>query len=261
MNQLDYKSLLDAGVHFGHLAKKWNPKMASYIFMKHNGIHIIDLKQTMSSMQQVAMQLKSMVQTGKKILFVATKKQAKGYVEKVAKELSMPYVTERWLGGMLTNFVTIRKLLKRMSSIDKTMQSVAYKSLAKKEQLVIAREQNKLMKILQGLSNVTRFPSALFVVDVVKEHIAVKEARKLGIPVFALVDTNADPDSVDFMIPCNDDASRSIELVVNYMACAIREGIEAYKQEKAKNAKEVLEKDNSMQDNKPSVKSTMSHKK
>ncbi|WP_260214914.1 30S ribosomal protein S2, partial [Candidatus Cardinium hertigii] len=198
MIKLEHKTLLDAGVHFGHLTKKWHPKMAPFIFMKQSGIHIIDLNKTISSMEEVALQLHALARAGKKILFVATKKQAKVSVEKAAKDLAMPYVTERWLGGTLTNFVTIRKLLKRMFSIEKNIHTAAYKNLAKKEQLVIMREQAKLNRILQGLSNVTRLPSALFVVDINKEHIAVKEARKLGIPVFALADTNTNPDAVDF---------------------------------------------------------------
>ncbi|TDG93283.1 30S ribosomal protein S2 [Cardinium endosymbiont of Culicoides punctatus] len=233
MIKLEHKTLLDAGVHFGHLTRKWNPKMAPFIFMKQNGIHIIDLNQTITSMQEVALQLNAIARTGKKILFVATKKQAKVVVEKVAKDLAMPYVTERWLGGTLTNFVTIRKLLKRMSVIEKNIHSAAYKNLAKKEQLVIAREQKKLNRILQGLANVTRLPSALFVIDVNKEHIAIQEARKLGIPVFALTDTNTDPDLVDYSIPGNDDSFRSIDIIVDYMAHAIKEGLELYKKEKA----------------------------
>ncbi|MBX9890208.1 MAG: 30S ribosomal protein S2 [Amoebophilaceae bacterium] len=232
MIKLEHKTLLDAGVHFGHLAKKWNPKMAPFIFMKQNGIHIIDLNKTISSMEEAAWQLSGMARLGKKILFVATKKQIKGSVERVAKELGMPYVTERWLGGTLTNFLTIRKLLKRMSSIDKTMQSVAYKGLAKKEQLVIFREQVKLNKVLSGLSNVTRLPSALFVIDINKERIAVREAQKLGIPVFALADTNVDPDLVDCLIPGNDDSFRSVDLIVRYVADAIKEGMEIYKKDK-----------------------------
>lgn len=233
MIKLEHKALLNAGVHFGHLTRKWNPKMAPFIFMKQNGIHIIDLNKTITSMQEVALQLNAIARAGKKILFVATKKQAKVAVEKAAKDLAMPYVTERWLGGTLTNFVTIRKLLKRMTSMEKNMHSASYKNLAKKEQLVIAREQGKLSRILQGLANVTRLPSALFIIDINKEHIAVKEARKLGIPVFALVDTNTDPDSVDFPIPGNDDSFRSVDIIVDYIATAIKEGVEAYKKEKA----------------------------
>lgn len=250
MRQLEHKDLLDAGVHFGHLTRKWNPKMAPFIFMKQNGIHIIDLNKTLVALQEMALQLRTMASLGKKILFVATKKQAKESVEKVATGLGMPYVTERWLGGTLTNFATIRKLLKRMSSIDKSMHTTAYKSLAKKEQLVVAREQAKLTKNLQGLANVTRLPSALFVVDINKEHIAVKEAKKLGIPVFALVDTNTNPDAVDFCIPGNDDAFRSIDLLVRYLADAIKEGLEIYKKEKAETASRTaapLEKESAVE--------------
>ncbi|AXI24457.1 ribosomal protein uS2 [Cardinium endosymbiont of Sogatella furcifera] len=236
MIKLEFKALLDAGVHFGHLTRKWNPKMAPFIFMKQNGIHIIDLNKTITCMQGAALQLNAMAQAGKKILFVATKKQIKASVEQTAKDLGMPYVTERWLGGTLTNFVNTRKLLKRMLSIEKNMQMAAYKSLAKKERLIIAREQEKLNRILQGLANVTRLPSALFVIDIKEEHIAVEEARKLGIPIFALVDTNTNPDMVDFPIPGNDDAFRSVDIVVRYLATAIKEGIASYKKEKAETA-------------------------
>lgn len=236
MIKLEFKALLDAGVHFGHLTRKWNPKMAPFIFMKQNGIHIIDLNKTITSMQEAALHLNAMAQAGKKILFVATKKQIKASVEQTAKDLGMPYVTERWLGGTLTNFVNTRKLLKRMLAIEKNMHTAAYKSLAKKERLVIAREQEKLSRILQGLANVTRLPSALFVIDIKEEHIAVEEARKLGIPVFALVDTNANPDMVDFPIPGNDDAFRSVDIVVRYLSGAIKEGIASYKKEKAETA-------------------------
>ncbi|TSJ81437.1 30S ribosomal protein S2 [Cardinium endosymbiont of Dermatophagoides farinae] len=236
MIKLEFKTLLDAGVHFGHLTRKWNPKMAPFIFMKQNGIHIIDLNKTITCMEGAALQLNAMAQAGKKILFVATKKQIKASVEQTAKDLGMPYVTERWLGGTLTNFVNTRKLLKRMLSIEKNMHTAGYKNLAKKERLVIAREQEKLNRILQGLANVTRLPSALFVIDIKEEHIAVEEARKLGIPVFALVDTNANPDMVDFPIPGNDDAFRSVDIVVRYLASAIKEGIASYKKEKAETA-------------------------
>lgn len=234
MMQLEFKALLDAGVHFGHLTRKWHPKMAPFIFMKQNGIHIIDLHKTIDCMQRASLQLNAMAQAGKKILFVATKKQIKSFVEQTAKDLDMPYVTERWLGGTLTNFLNTRKLLRRMLAIEKNMHTFAYKSLAKKERLVIAREQEKLTRILQGLVNVTRLPSALFVIDIKEEHIAVKEARKLGIPVFALVDTNTNPDIVDFPIPGNDDACRSVDIVVRYLADAIKEGVESYKKEKQK---------------------------
>lgn len=233
MIKLEFKELLNAGVHFGHLTRKWNPKMAPFIFMKENGIHIIDLNKTISCMQDAALQLNAMAQAGKKILFVGTKKQIKASVEQVAKDLGMPYVTERWLGGTLTNFSNTRKLLKRMLTIEKSMHTSAYKNLAKKERLFIAREQEKLNRILQGLANVTRLPSALFVVDIKEEHIAVEEARKLGIPVFALVDTNTNPDKVDFPIPGNDDAFRSVDIVVRSLALSIKDGITAYKKEKA----------------------------
>lgn len=241
MIQLEFKALLDAGVHFGHLTRKWHPKMAPFIFMKQNGIHIIDLNKTMACMKEAALQLNAMAQAGKKILFVATKKQIKASVEETAKALGMPYVTERWLGGTLTNFVNTRKLLKRMLAIEKNMQTAAYKSLAKKERLVIAREQEKLSRILQGLAGVTRLPSALLVIDIKQEHIAVEEARKLGIPVFALVDTNTNPDIVDFPIPGNDDACRSVDMVVRHLAGAIKAGIESYKQEKAEAAPKTEE--------------------
>ncbi|CAH2559812.1 30S ribosomal protein S2 [Cardinium endosymbiont of Oedothorax gibbosus] len=236
MIKLEFKALLDAGVHFGHLTRKWHPKMAPFIFMKQNGIHIIDLNQTITCMQEAALQLNAMAQAGKKILFVATKKQIKASAEQAAQDLGMPYVTERWLGGTLTNFVNTRKLLKRMLSIEKNMHMAAYKNLAKKERLVIAREQEKLNRILKGLANVTRLPSALFVIDIKEEHIAVEEARKLGIPVFALVDTNTNPDIVDFPIPGNDDAFRSVDIVVRYLAEAIKEGIASYRKEKAETA-------------------------
>ncbi len=236
MIKLEFKSLLDAGVHFGHLTRKWHPKMAPFIFMKQNGIHIININKTIACMEEAALHLNAMAQAGKKILFVGTKKQIKASVEQAAKNLGMPYVTERWLGGTLTNFVNTRKLLKRMLSIEKNMHMPAYKSLAKKERLVIAREQEKLNRILQGLANVTRLPSALFVIDIKEEHIAVEEARKLGIPIFALVDTNANPDIVDFPIPGNDDAFRSVDMVVRYLAAAVQEGVAAYKKEKAETA-------------------------
>ncbi len=251
MIKLEFKTLLDAGVHFGHLTRKWNPKMAPFIFMKQNGIHIIDLNKTIACMEGAALQLNAMAQAGKKILFVATKKQIKASVEQTAKDLGMPYVTERWLGGTLTNFVNTRKLLKRMLAIEKNMHTIAYKNLAKKERLVIAREQEKLNRILQGLAGVTRLPSALFVIDIKEEHIAVEEARKLGIPVFALVDTNANPDVIDFPIPGNDDAFRSVDIVVRYLANAIKEGIAAYKKEKAEAIPKKEEEPASNAANKP----------
>ncbi|AWN82275.1 30S ribosomal protein S2 [Candidatus Cardinium hertigii] len=239
MIQLEHKTLLEAGVHFGHLTRKWNPKMAPFIFMKQNGIHIVDLNKTIAAMQEAIPHLYAIARAGKKILFVATKKQAKVSVGKIANELGMPYVAERWLGGTLTNFLTIRKLLKRMSTLEKNMHTTYYKNLAKKERLVIAREQEKLKRLLQGLSNITRLPAALFVIDINKEHIAVKEARKLGIPIFALTDTNTNPTLVDFAIPGNDDAFRSIDLIVRYVGDAIKEGIEAYKKDKLEAAAKI----------------------
>lgn len=226
MITLKHKDLLDAGVHFGHLTSKWHPNMAPFIFMERNGIHIVDLNKTLLQLQKVTLALKAIASAGKRILFVATKTQAKGVVEQEAKRLGMPYVTERWLGGTLTNFATIRRLLKKMSSFDKLIKDTAYQNMAKKEQLMITREKAKLERLLQGIADTTRLPAALFIVDIKKEHIAVKEAQKLGIPVFALTDTNTDPTWVDYPIPSNDDASRSIELIIKAIGSAIEEGLE-----------------------------------
>ena len=226
MITLQHKDLLDAGVHFGHLTSKWHPNMAPFIFMERNGIHIIDLNKTLLQLREATHALKAVASAGKRILFVATKKQAKGVVEQEAKRLGMPYVTERWLGGTLTNFATIRKLLKKMASFDKLMKDTAYQNLAKKEQLMIAREKGKLERLLQGIADTTRLPAALFIVDIKKERIAVKEAQKLGIPVFAITDTNTNPEWVDYPIPSNDDASRSVELIVRAVGSAIEEGLE-----------------------------------
>ena len=236
MIKLEHKKLLDAGVHFGHLTKKWCPSMAPFIFMKRDGIHIIDLHKTSEHLYAAAMQLNVMASSGKKILFVATQKQAKGCVAEIAKGLGMPYMTERWLGGTLTNFATIRKLLKKISSIDKMTQSAAYKSLAKKEKLMITREQEKLNRILQGIVTITRLPAALFIVDINREHIAVKEAQKLGIPIFGITDTNTNPDLIDYPIPGNDDALRSVEVVMRYIGDAIKQGLDVYKKEALANA-------------------------
>ena len=224
MITLQHKDLLNARVHFGHLTSKWHPNMAPFIFMERHGIHIIDLKKTLLQLQEAAHALKAIASAGKRILFVATKKQAKGVVEQEAKRLGMPYITERWLGGTLTNFATIRKLLKKMSSFDKLIKDTAYQNMAKKEQLMIAREKAKLERLLKGIADTTRMPAALFIVDIKKEHIAVKEARKLGIPVFALTDTNTDPTQVDYPIPSNDDASHAIELIIKAIGSAIEEG-------------------------------------
>ena len=210
---VEYKELLDAGVHFGHLTRKWNPKMAPYIFMEKNGIHLIDLNKTVGCLEEASAAIKNVVRSGRKILFVATKKQAKEIVAEEARRLKMPYTTERWLGGMLTNFATVRKSLKKMTSIDKLMKDEAYLNLAKKERLMITREREKLERILGGIAELTRLPAALFVVDAKKEHIAIKEAKKLNIPVFAIVDTNSDPTVADFPIPANDDAYKSVAII------------------------------------------------
>ena len=234
MPRTNFDDLLKAGVHFGHLKRKWNPHMAPYIFMERNGIHIIDLYKTQAKIDEAAAALKQIAHSGKKVLFVATKKQAKDVVSEVVKNVNMPYVTERWPGGMLTNFATIRKAVRKMSAIDRQMASSNYKNLSKREKLQIERERAKLEKNLGSISELNRLPSALFVVDIIKEHIAVAEAKKLGIPTFAIVDTNADPNQVDFPIPANDDAAKSIELIVKAMCDAIQEGLDERKLDKEK---------------------------
>ena len=232
MEKLEYKDLLNAGVHFGHLTRKWNPKIAPYVFMEKNGIHIIDLNKTLVSLDEAANAMKSIVKSGRKIMFVATKKQAQEVVSEEAKRLRMPYVTDRWLGGMMTNFATIRKSLRKMSSIDKMMKEEAYQNLAKRERLMLTREREKLEKVLGGIADLTRLPSALFVVDIKREHIAVKEAKKLNIPVIGIVDTNSDPNEVQYPIPANDDAYKSIALIVKYMGKAVEEALVERKQQK-----------------------------
>ncbi len=231
-DKLEYKDLLDAGVHFGHLTRKWDPKMAPYIFMEKNGIHVIDLNKTIECLDKASYALKNIVKSGRKVLFVATKKQAQDVVTEEAKRLNMPFVTDRWLGGMLTNFATIRKSLKKMSSIDKLMKDEAYLNLAKRERLMISREKEKLERVLGGISDLNRLPAALFVIDVKREHIAVKEAQKLNIPVFAMVDTNSDPTGVDFPIPANDDAFKSISLISGYIGKQIEEALMERKKDK-----------------------------
>ncbi|MCM1036344.1 MAG: 30S ribosomal protein S2 [Bacteroides sp.] len=227
-----FDQLLEAGCHFGHLKRKWNPAMAPYIFMERNGIHIIDLYKTAAKLDEAAAALKSIAKSGKKVLFVATKKQAKQVVAELAQSVGMPYVIERWPGGMLTNFPTIRKAVKKMTSIDKMTKDGTFDNLSKRERLQISRQRAKLEKTLGSIADLNRLPSALFVVDVLKEHIAVAEANRLGIPVFAMVDTNSDPNNIDFVIPANDDASKSIELVVGTIAAAMQEGLEERKVEK-----------------------------
>lgn len=232
MSKIEYKDLLDAGVHFGHLTRKWDPRMAPYIFMEKNGIHIIDLNKTLACLEEASNAIKQIVRSGKKIMFVATKKQAKDLVTAEAQRLNMPYVTERWLGGMLTNFATIRKSLKKMSSLEKLMKEDGYKNLAKKERLMVSRQKEKMETILGGIADLSRLPAALFVVDIKREHIAIAEAQKLGIPVFALVDTNSNPNEVDFPIPANDDAFKSVSLLVKAFGAAIEEGLSERKKDK-----------------------------
>ena len=234
MPRTNFQELLDAGVHFGHLKRKWNPNMAPYIFMEKNGIHIIDLQKTAVKIDDAANAIKQIAKSGRKILFVATKKQAKEIVADTVGNVNMPYVVERWPGGMLTNFPTIRKAVKKMISIDKMMKDSSWDNLSKREKLQITRQRAKLEKVLGSIADLTRLPAALFVVDVLKEKIAVREAQKLGIPVFAMVDTNSDPSDIDFVIPANDDAAKSISLVIVLMCKAVAEGLEERKAEKDK---------------------------
>jgi small subunit ribosomal protein S2 len=231
--KLTTQALMDAGVHFGHLTRKWNPKMAEYIFMENNGIHIIDLNKTVKCLDEAVFALKNIIRSGRKVMFVATKKQAKDIVTQEATRLNMPYVTERWLGGMLTNFATIRKSLKKLSQIEKLMKDeAAYANLTKKEKLMLTREKTKLQKQLGGISDLNRLPAALFVIDVKREHIAVAEAQKLNIPVFAMVDTNSDPSDIDFPIPANDDAFKSISIITGHLGKAIEEALMERKKDK-----------------------------
>ena len=245
MSRTSFDQLLEAGCHFGHLHRKWNPAMKPYIYMERNGIHIIDLHKTVAKIDDAAEALKGIAKQGKKILFVATKKQAKEIVAEKAASVNMPFVSERWAGGMLTNFPTIRKAVKKMTNIDKLMSDGTFDNLSKRELLQVSRQRAKLEKNLGSIADLTRLPSALFVVDVMKEAIAVKEANRLGIPVFAIVDTNSDPNNVDFMIPANDDAKDSVEVILNACCAAIAEGLEERKVEKAdeKAAKEQAEAD------------------
>lgn len=233
MDKPSYKDLLDAGVHFGHLKKKWNPKMAPYIFMERKGIHLIDLNRTIEGMERAANALRQIAKSGRKIMFVATKKQAKANVAEAAKSVGMPYVTERWLGGMMTNFSTIRRSVKKMNNIDKMLADETLDSITKKERLMLTRERAKLEKVLGGIANLNRLPSAVLIVDIQHEHIAVAESHKLGLRTFGLVDTNSDPTQVDYPIPANDDASKSIDIVIKYLTEAIREGLEERRKSKS----------------------------
>lgn len=233
MAQIEYKDLLDAGVHFGHLTRKWDPRMAPYIFMEKNGIHIIDLNKTVAALDEACNAMKGIVRSGRKIMFVATKKQAQEIVSEEARRLKMPYVTDRWQGGMLTNFATIRKSLKKMQTLEKMLKDEeTVKGIAKRERLSRSRDKEKLERVLGGIADLTRLPAALFVVDVKREHIAVSEAHRLGIPVFAMCDTNSNPEDVDFAIPANDDAYKAIALITLAIGKAIEEGLMERKQDK-----------------------------
>lgn len=241
MSKVEFKELLDAGVHFGHLKRKWNPKMAPYIFMERNGIHIIDLHKTAAKLEEASAALSQIAKSGKKIMFVATKKQAKDVVAEKAKSINMPFVTERWPGGMLTNFVTIRKAVRKMAAIDKMGEDGTMAILSKRERLQIARQRQKLEKNLGSIADLTRLPAAIFVVDIMKEHIAIAEAKKLGIPTFAIVDTNSNPSLVDFVIPGNDDATKSIDKLMEIVTAEIAKGLAERKEgkDKAKAEKEA----------------------
>jgi small subunit ribosomal protein S2 len=238
MAKVNVKDLLEAGVHFGHLTRKWNPNMAPYIFMEKNGIHIIDLHKTAVKLEEASDALGKIASSGRKILFVATKKQAKEVVAKHAESVGMPYITERWPGGMLTNFITIRKAVKKMNSIDRMKKDGTFETLSKKERLQVDRQRAKLERDLGSIADMTRIPSAVFIVDTVREHIAVAEAQKLGIPIFAMVDTNTDPREADFPIPANDDASKSIDIILENVTTAIKEGLSQRKAEKDKSKDE-----------------------
>ena len=248
MSKNQVKELVEAGVHFGHLTRKWNPNMSPYIYMERNGIHILNLYKTVAKLDEASQALKKIAASGRKILFVATKKQAKDIVSESSKKINMPYITERWPGGMLTNFVTIRKAVKKMSSIDRMKQDGTFNSLSKKEKLQIGRLRDKLEKNLGSISNMTRLPGAIFIVDILREKIAVKEAQKLNIPIFAMVDTNCDPRGIDYVIPSNDDASKSISKILEHVGAAVLEGLEE------RNSSKEKEEDNSKTEEAPAPK-------
>jgi len=241
MNLPTYQEMLDAGVHFGHLKRKWHPKMAPYIFMEKNDIHIIDLHRTAEKLEVAAQAVKQIVKSGRKIMFVATKKQAKEIIESEARRLGMPFVTERWLGGMLTNFATVRRSIKKMTNMEKMETTADYQNLSKKERLMIGRERDKLKRVLGGIEDLNRLPAALFIIDIKNEHIAVSEAQKLNIPTIAMVDTNSDPGLVDFPIPSNDDATKSIALICGVIMQAIEEGMQERKHLKEEDGGEAAE--------------------
>ena len=226
MEKPSYKEMLDAGVHFGHLKRKWNPKMQPYIFAEHKGIHLIDLNRTSDNLERAANAMRQIAKSGRKIMFVATKKQARDIVHKAALSVGMPFVTERWLGGMMTNFTTVRKSVKKMQNIDSLLHDPNATGITKKERLMMTRERNKIEKVLGGIANLNRLPAAVFLVDIGHEHLALQESKRLGLRTFAMVDTNANPNEVDFAIPANDDASKSISLITNYLIEAIREGLD-----------------------------------
>ena len=232
MTNIEIKELLDAGVHFGHLTRKWDPNMAPYIYGERNGVHIIDLYKTAAKIDEAADALKKIATSGRKILFVATKKQARDIVADAARSVNMPYVTDRWLGGMITNFSTIRRSVKKMHNIEKMLEDGSLTSVTKKERLMLTREHAKLNRVLGGISNLNRLPQALFVIDIHHEHLAIAEAKKLGLKTLAMVDTNSDPNKVDFAIPANDDASKSIKIIADYIAGQIKEGLEERKSAK-----------------------------
>jgi small subunit ribosomal protein S2 len=246
MVKVTFDEMLEAGVHFGHLKRKWNPSMAPYIFMERNGIHIIDLYKTQAKLEEASAAMKQVAKSGRRILFVSTKKQAKDIVSEMAQKINMPYVTERWPGGMLTNFATIRKAIRKMTNIDKLITTNSWKNLSKRERLQVTRERAKLEKNLGSIADMARIPAALFIVDINKEKIAVAEARKLNIPIFAMVDTNTDPNLIDFPIPANDDASKSIALIMNVVGSAVAEGLSERKMAREKSAAEKKAKEDAL---------------
>ena len=238
MEKPTYQQMLEVGVHFGHLRKKWNPKMRPYIFKEHKGVHMIDLNRTSDCIEKAALAIKQIARSGKKIMFVATKKQAREIVASAAKSVNMPYVVDRWLGGMMTNFATIRRSVKKLNNIDRMLTDATITNITKKERLSLTRERNKMERVLGGVANLNRLPSAIFIVDILQEHLALEEAERLGIRTFAMVDTNSDPNKVEFPIPSNDDSSKSIALITNFLVSAIKEGLAERDGDQKENASE-----------------------